>query len=368
MKTPQRKKHILFLDPADFLGGAESFSLDIFRHISDEGAFAITVVTTGGCKEYMNGIPKNVRVICMRIPRLRPFRPFSLLKTVLSLRKCVQKQKVDIVHSNSVRAGILAYFLKKPWTHSAHDFTLPKYLAFLFRKAQCIFACSIAVKNDLIKKGIHQKNIQVNYNGVDISHFFHLKKKYSAKNCIIALVGRIDVWKGQDIFVQAAKHLQKDLPFSEFRIYGQSSAHNPKTQIFERELKQYVAGGHITNVRFFGHKPIESILSQVDILVHASTKPEPFGRTIIEAMAAKIPVLATNIGGPKEILTGSVLERLLIPHGDAHLLAKKIQWLHCDEKFQKQYIHAAQERIKDFSLQSVTQKIFLTWGDIQFSE
>src|SRR5260221_10323950 len=58
-----------------------------------------------------------------------------------------------------------------------------------------------------------------------------------------------------------------------------------------------------------------SVLGDLDVLVHASTRPEPFGRVIIEAMAAGLPVIAARAGGVSEIITDGV-DGLLAEPGD----------------------------------------------------
>jgi glycosyltransferase involved in cell wall biosynthesis len=64
----------------------------------------------------------------------------------------------------------------------------------------------------------------------------------------------------------------------------------------------------------------------MDVLVHASTAPEPFGRVIIEGMAAGTPVVGTNAGAVPEIIEDKVTG-LLVPPGDAGAMAEAIAWV-----------------------------------------
>jgi len=64
-------------------------------------------------------------------------------------------------------------------------------------------------------------------------------------------------------------------------------------------------------------------MSALDVLVLASTSPEPFGRVLIEAMAAGKPVVATDAGAVREIMTDGV-HGLLVPQGDVQALARAI--------------------------------------------
>jgi glycosyltransferase involved in cell wall biosynthesis len=67
----------------------------------------------------------------------------------------------------------------------------------------------------------------------------------------------------------------------------------------------------------------------MDILVHASITPEPFGQVVVEAMASNVPVVAAAEGGPGEILTDGV-DGLLYPAGDVDALAEALRRLNDD--------------------------------------
>jgi glycosyltransferase involved in cell wall biosynthesis len=352
---------IVVLDPADFLGGAELFTTEILGKLKDKVRF--TVLTSGDCKPYLKAFPDEVNRKQIPLPRLRPFSPFQLMKSVLALKKYLKKNPNDILHSNSVRAGIIAAFSgKHPWTHFAHDFTLPKYLVFFFSRADRIFCCSAAVQNDLLQKGLPKEKLLVIPNGIDTKYYASLpQKKWSSTRPVIGLVGRIDTWKGQDVFLKTAQIMQHKMPKAEFRIYGESNRHDQKTVDFEHRLKRSVNENNLGNVRFMGQKHMQQIVSEIDILVHASTKPEPFGRVILEAIAAQIPVIASDLGGTREILIGDILEHLLITPKDPVLLAEKILWLLQDDYYVREYKKAAQIRAKEFELKNIADKILKEW-------
>lgn len=352
---------IVVLDPADFLGGAELFTSEILSELEEKVQF--TVITNGEHKPYLQALPKDVSKEKISLPRLRPFSPFHLIKSVLALKKFLKKNPQHIIHSNSVRAGIVSAFSgKHPWTHFAHDFTLPKYLVFLFAKADCIFCCSTAVQKDLLQKGLPKEKLRVIPNGVDTKFYSSLpKKEWSNSRPVIALAGRIDTWKGQDVFLQTAKNLHHKIPKAEFRIYGESNRHDKKTVDFEHQLKKYINKNNLGNIRFMGQKPMHKILSEIDILIHASTKPEPFGRVILEAIAAQIPVIASDLGGTREILFGDMLEHLLIEPKNSELLAEKILWLLQDDCYVREYKKAAAIRAKEFELRDIAEKMLNEW-------
>ena len=104
-------------------------------------------------------------------------------------------------------------------------------------------------------------------------------------------------------------------------------------------------------IRFLGYRTdVPDLFSAMDIFVHASTKPEPFGMVILEAMAARRPVVATNIGGPPEILEGGRCG-ILVPPGDAGAIADACGKYFDDEGFRKEIVERAYERLeKEFRI------------------
>ena len=89
-------------------------------------------------------------------------------------------------------------------------------------------------------------------------------------------------------------------------------------------------------------------LAEVDALVHASVIPEPFGRVIVEGMAAGLPVVAAGAGGPDEIVTDGV-DGLLYPPGDVGELAVTLQRVATDRGPRRRLGTAAVERARAFS-------------------
>ena len=147
----------------------------------------------------------------------------------------------------------------------------------------------------------------------------------------IGIIGRIAPWKGQDVFVQAAALLIRQGFSARFRIAG--SAMFGEEQEFERNLRELAASlGIEEHVEFLGFSDVAAVLRSLDVLVHASRIPEPFGQVIIEGMAAGLPVIATNGGGAREIIEDGKTG-LLVPMGDAPALAQALVELLTRQEF-----------------------------------
>ena len=123
------------------------------------------------------------------------------------------------------------------------------------------------------------------------------------ETAVIVQVGRLERWKGHALLLHALGFLG-DLPGWECWIVGGAQRASEKT--YEAQLKNLVVSrGVRTRVRFLGERDdIGNVLTGADIFCQPNAQPEPFGVAIIEALYAGVPVVATAMGGPTEIITG----------------------------------------------------------------
>ncbi len=137
----------------------------------------------------------------------------------------------------------------------------------------------------------------------------------------IGMLGRLAPWKGQDLFLRAfAEAFPGGLETAVVigaPLFGDDS--------FEEELRRLAGELSIEDrVEFRGFRQdVRQELGCLDVLVHASRIPEPFGQVVVEGMAAGLPVVAANAGGPAEIITPE-LDGLLFTPGDIKGLAVQL--------------------------------------------
>jgi glycosyltransferase involved in cell wall biosynthesis len=140
----------------------------------------------------------------------------------------------------------------------------------------------------------------------------------------IGMVGRLQRWKGQHVFVEAFARefrgtgVRADLAGAP--LFGEAA--------YEEELRA-LAGrlGVAEQVRFLGHvEDVSGFLDSVDVLVHASTRPEPLGQTVIQGLAHGKPVVATEGGGPGEWIRNG-FNGLLVPPERPEALAVALRSL-----------------------------------------
>ncbi len=140
----------------------------------------------------------------------------------------------------------------------------------------------------------------------------------------IGIIGRIAPWKGQDVFLEAAGRLTRQGLAARFLVAG---APLFGEEAFEQRLRAQAAQlGIAPQVEFLGFSAVPPLLRSLDVLVHASRVPEPFGQVIVEGLAAELPVIATDGGGAREIIENG-RTGLLVPCGDAAALAAALMQL-----------------------------------------
>jgi glycosyltransferase involved in cell wall biosynthesis len=165
------------------------------------------------------------------------------------------------------------------------------------------------------------------------------------------MVGRIAPWKGQHVFLEAFARafgggnevavVVGDAMFGEAEVaYGRGL----------REMTQTL--GIADRVEFAGfRRDVWAELARMDVFVHASVSPEPFGQVIVEAMLAGVPVIASAAGGPAEILTNGV-DGLLYPPGDVDALVEALQQVRASVLVRNDLITNARVRARQFSPQT----------------
>lgn len=131
---------------------------------------------------------------------------------------------------------------------------------------------------------------------------------------LVANVGRLVPWKGQDVFVRAFAAVAADHPDARALIVG-SAGDKPEGRAFEASLRRIVADlGLGERVIFTGHRAdIDAVMAASDVVVHSSSEPEPLGRVVMEAVALEKPVIATGAGGVPEMVRDGETGHLVTP-------------------------------------------------------
>jgi glycosyltransferase involved in cell wall biosynthesis len=137
---------------------------------------------------------------------------------------------------------------------------------------------------------------------------------------VVACAGRLQPWKGQHVFLEAAAAVARELPEARFLIigdalFGQDPGYPQQLRDGARRL------GIAERTVFTGwREDMPAVYAASDVVVHSSVEPEPFGRVIVEAMACCRPVVVARSGGAAELFEEGV-SGLGYASGDAGQLA-----------------------------------------------
>jgi glycosyltransferase involved in cell wall biosynthesis len=175
------------------------------------------------------------------------------------------------------------------------------------------------------------------------------------------MVGRITRWKGQHVLLEA---FARAFPGgSEVVVVVGAPMFGAAEAGYAEELREMSrTWGIADRVDFRGFRDdIWAELSRMDIFVHASMTPEPFGQVIVEAMLAGVPVIASAGGGPSEIVTDAV-DGLLYPAGDIDALAELLQRLRGDSRLRSQLRNNARIRAERFSPEAAASSVMSLYG------
>lgn len=285
-----------------------------------------------------------------------------------ALKDLIKKENIDIIHGHylfpaglaSVKAGKSTNTKTYVTAHGSDMFEMYKKQKFMrpiikkvLKEADIVLAVSEALKNEILAtgvKGIKEKT-KIHWNSIDISKFKannrkEFKKELSNKTDlaidkpIILFVGNIIKRKNVDLIIKAKKQLKTDCNLV---IVGDG----PLLSKIKEKVAKNKEIGEIDNVYFTGSKNnIENIIPSADLLILPSFS-ESFGLVLIEALACEKPVIGSNVGGIKEIITEDV--GLLIDPYNSKDLAIAIDKILNDEKLRNKFIANARNRAKDFS-------------------
>ncbi len=217
---------------------------------------------------------------------------------------------------------------------------LPKKIVVVSKAAGAMFDGKSASKVHVIYNGTDCKRFSPEVDGSAVRRELGI----SEEELVVGMVGRLTRWKGHKEFLKAAARVAEQMENTKFLVIGDTTFGDPR---FKDELIRLVKTLKLeSRVIFTGARnDIPALLRAMDVLVHASILPEPFGLVIIEGMAAGVPVIAADQGGPREIISEGEDGFLVDPH-KTNELAQAIIRLLRDESLRKRISEAARKKVE----------------------
>jgi glycosyltransferase involved in cell wall biosynthesis len=304
-----------------YIGGAEKVFYELATHLSAQ-EFEIIIITT----QYDNKLPSLEIHKGVKIVRVKCINRYGF--TLLSLPKIIQHSKgCDFIHTTTYNAALPAIIagrlVRKSVLITFHEvwgqlwkllpFTnmFQRNVYYLFEKLllklpfKKFIAVSEFTKSKLIESGVPENKVERIYNGLDYA-VFKDKKPMPPEVFTYTYFGRLGISKGLDLLIPAAAEFRKSFPNSKLKLIipkQPKGIYNEIIKLISKYgLKQYVEIKH--------NLPQPQLVEE---LVHSSciiipSYSEGFCFAAAEAVALNLPIITSQRGALKEVVSGSFIE------------------------------------------------------------
>jgi len=241
---------------------------------------------------------------------------------IRGLARSLREIKPDLIHTNGFKMHLLGAWARPPQTPLVwhiHDYVssrrmVSRLLRLSGRGCQAAIVNSKSVGSDL-RSLFPGLLIQPLYNAINLRRFSPTGNKIDLDNAAglekapfgtvrVGLVGTFARWKGHQVFLEALAGLPPDVPVRGYIIGGpiyQTQGSQWSLAELRQKARELGLAGRIGFTGFLEDSP--AVMRSLDIVVHASTAPEPFGMVIIEGMACGKAVVVSQSGGAVELFT-----------------------------------------------------------------
>jgi len=341
---PERPLRVVFCHyAADFGGGSDRSLFDLATHLPRDRFTPIMILKSG---DPLAPAYRAAGVDAFELPFVSPRGAIGrylrrFWPSAVRVARLISKTKADLVHVNTLYnlvGAVAARLARRPLVWHVREI-LPdsRAVAWILRLQALLATRAIAISSSVANTmAVPPGRLRLVPNGVDLSEYdtlpdtaaFQAELAVVAGAPVVTTIGRIEPWKGQHVFVEAVPAILEAHPHARVLIVGAPAAKKPEYEIGLRARCREL--GIEGQVLFTGaRKDVPAVLAASDVLVLPSATPEPFGRTVVEAMAAGVPVVATAAGGPLDTVADGDTG-WLVPPNDPDALAAKVNELLSD--------------------------------------
>ena len=365
------KKNVLQIIGSFHQGGSERQAVQLTRLLHEDGTHHIFLAALNN-----EGVlkPEVERLGFNDIPefKLRSFYDLNFLKQLRRCARYIKENNIEIVHTHDFYtnvfgiaaarlAGVKLKIAAKRETSGMRSNSQKTVEKQAFKIADAVVANSVAVKNYLTAKGISEDKIQVIYNGLDSGR---LKPKETDRRKIceelqlpieahlkfITLVANLrHTVKNQPMFLRTARKVLNKMPDARFVLAGEGELRNDLENLARQlniEAKTYFVGRCVK---------IPELLAVTSVGVLTSFA-EGFSNSILEYMAAGLPVVATNVGGASEAIIENETGFLIESDDDETMANRLIELLESEAKIAAFGENGRRAAAEKFSLSSQLEK------------
>jgi glycosyltransferase involved in cell wall biosynthesis len=297
-------------------------------------------------------------------------------KTINSIKNFIDSDRPNILHSHNYKSNFYAWRAlsgrKTPWVTTNHGKRLGMKLSvynrlniLFMKKADKIVAVSQALADEMTKKGIPSTKILVIDNGIDLQRFTNLRENnglrksfgLNGNNKTIGTIGSLTEEKGHIYLLEAARQFIDKYPECRFLIVGDGG----QRQFLEEKTSRLGLSGRVI---FTGsRKEVPEILSMLDAFVLPSIK-EGLPMALLEAMASRVPVIATKVGAIPNVIEDGI-SGMLIPPRDPKAIVDAVNSLLSNGHSAQEMAQKGFERVRDnFSSKIMSEKYMAVYKEL----
>jgi len=336
--------NILQILPELNVGGVETGTVDLAKYLVGQGHKSIVVSNGGALVAQLQSDGSKHYTLPVHKKNL-----FTAYRCIGKLVGIIHKEKIDIVHARSrVPAWIAFFACRQTEAHfltTCHGYYSTHLLSKVMGWGKMVIAISEVIGRHMVQDfATPAENIRVIPRSVDVEKFnLPRPSKADKKAFTVVMIGRITPLKGHPYFLKAMARVIHQLPSVKIQIIGDAP---PKKQAYKDELLLLTKRlGIADQVEFMGNRrDIPELLSKADCLVLSTITQEAFGRVIIEAQAAGVPVVATRVGGVTEIIEHEKTGLLVLPKDVEAMAAAVLRILH-DPRLAAGFVTEAKKKI-----------------------
>ena len=381
---------VLFLNDTSLMSGAERCLLDLLAELDGE-VDPLVACPPGPLFDAVAALevpvtPTPAVTASLRLHPLHSVRALAgLARAAAVVRRIAARERVDLIHANTLRAGLIAAAARRlggpPFVAFIHDALDDERVARMtsraIRSQASLLLANSAYSAACFGLAADDPRCRVVFNPIDLAAFDPARQDRAARRAglglepadlVLAVVGQITPWKGQLEAVQALVLLRHEHPRARLLIVGEAKFVARSTRYDNRaylaEVRRLVADCGLTDdVCWLGERSdVPAVLAAVDVVLVPSWA-EPFGRVVVEAMAMGCLVAATAVGGPAEVIDDGV-DGLLIAPRDPARWAQRISATLADDVSLHRIRRAAPRGAARFDRARCARAVLAAYGDV----
>jgi glycosyltransferase involved in cell wall biosynthesis len=355
---------ILIVEAAHNLGGSLTSVEIVIRWGQKQGMQFSFMSALKGLEDVL---PPSVDLYDLPTQKKYPLPKYQYLRYVAQQYGCVIKRlwsdKCDVLLlNNSLNSNIPALLAGlsrgKPIVQFIREFERESRLwRWLSSRVDAYVAVSKAIRDNLLDLGVVPEKIVLAPEGFSPREPATTEQKLALRRQlgisqdarIMGFVGRLDWWKGYALFIEAAMlAVQEDPKLYAIMVGGAAAGQEKRIKSMKQKIAKAGLEDRVILLGEVAPSKVEALVRGMDVFLHTSIEPEPFGRVLLEAMAVGVPVISSSEGGPREIIVDRESGLLTRPH-DCEALVDAVRWLFdCDDRLHQMGINARLRVLEHF--------------------